>query len=125
MEILASPVKVINEKDMDKVAEETAKAAKENRCELIVIGLPKNMDGSCGFRADICQEFAEKVKALTDIPVTMWDERSTTVTAHNYLNDTNTRGKKRKAVVDAVAATIILESYMAYRKNNSKKEENN
>ncbi len=125
MEILASPVGVINQKDMEKAAEETAKAAKENRCELIVIGLPKNMDGSCGFRADICQEFAEKVKALTDIPVTMWDERSTTVTAHNYLNDTNTRGKKRKAVVDAVAATIILESYMAYRKNNLKKEENN
>ena len=122
MEILASPVGVINSKDMDEVARETAKAAKENRCELIVIGLPKNMDGSCGFRADICTEFAEKVKELTEIPVTMWDERSTTVTAHSYLNDTNTRGKKRKAVVDAVAATIILDSYMAYRKNNINRE---
>ena len=81
MEILASPVGVINSKDMDQVAVETAKAAKENRCELIVIGLPKNMDGSCGFRADICCEFAEKVKSLTEIPVTMWDERSTTATA--------------------------------------------
>ena len=123
MEILASPVKVVSERDMDKVAEETVKAAVENRCKLIVIGLPKNMDGSCGFRSDICREFAEKVEALTDIPVTMWDERSTTVTAHNYLNETNTRGKKRKAVVDAVAATIILDSYLAYRKNMANRNE--
>src|SRR5574344_1390343 len=113
METLASPVGVICDKDMDNVAKKTADAAKENRCELIVVGLPRNMDGSSGFRADICTEFAEKVKALTDIPVTMWDERSTTVSAHNYLNITDTRGKKRKAVVDAVAATIILESYLS------------
>lgn len=120
METLATPVGVINDKNMDSVAQKTADAAKENRCELIVIGLPKNMDGSCGFRADICTEFAEKVKALTDIPVDMWDERGTTVTAHNYLNITDTRGKKRKAVVDAVAATIILENYLGYRKNKMK-----
>ena len=117
METLASPITVINSRDMADVAKKTAVLATENRCELIVIGLPKNMDGSCGFRADICTEFAEKVKALTDIEVTMWDERSTTVSAHNYLNITDTRGKKRKAVVDAVAATIILDSYLSYRKH--------
>ncbi|MEF9984327.1 MAG: Holliday junction resolvase RuvX [Oscillospiraceae bacterium] len=122
MEMLASPVTVICDKDMDSVAEKTVAAAKENRCELIVIGLPKNMDGSCGFRADICTEFAKKVEALTQIPVTMWDERSTTVSAINYLNITDTRGKKRKAVVDAVAATIILDSYLCYRKNNKNAE---
>ena len=64
--------------------------------------------------------FAEKLKELTGKPVELWDERNTTVSAHNYLNVTNTRGKKRKAVVDAVAATIILESYMGYRKNSGK-----
>ena len=123
MEILATPITVVNSWNMDHVAEETVKTAKEKGCKLIVIGLPKNMDGSCGFRADICREFAGKVEALTDIPVTMWDERSSTVTAHSYLNDTNTRGKKRKAVVDAVAATIILDSYLAYRKNMAKNQQ--
>ncbi len=118
METLASPLTVINCRKMDMVAEEVVKAVAENRCELIVIGLPKNMDGSEGFRADICKEFADKVKALTEVPIVMWDERGTTVTAHNYLNITDTRGKKRKAVVDAVAATIILENYLRYRKNN-------
>ena len=61
--------------------------------------------------------FSEKLAELVEVPVKLWDERCTTVSAHNYLNQTNTRGKKRKAVVDAVAATIILESYLEYRKN--------
>ena len=62
---------------------------------------------------------AEQLRQAIEVPVRLWDERSTTVSAHNYLNETNTRGKKRKNVVDAVAATIILENYLAYRKNHS------
>jgi len=67
--------------------------------------------------AEKCALFAEKLRTLAGIETVLWDERCTTVSAHRYLNQTNTRGKKRKAVVDAVAATIILESYLAYRKN--------
>jgi putative Holliday junction resolvase len=116
-ELMASPVCVIPEKDFDQCIAKTAEKAKELRAELIVVGYPKNMNGTIGERAEKCQLFAEKLEALTGITVKLWDERNTTVSAHGYLNDTNTRGKKRKAVVDAVAATIILESYLGYRKS--------
>lgn len=120
-ELLASPLGVISEKDFDTCIKKTAQSALENKAELIVVGYPKNMDNSIGERAEKCKLFAEKLSELLDgIEVVMWDERCTTVSAHNYLNVTNTRGKKRKAVVDAVAATIILESYMGYRKNTVK-----
>ena len=82
-----------------------------------MVGYPKNMNGTIGERAERCQQFAACLKEKTNLPTVLWDERSTTVTAHQYLNQTNTRGKKRKAVVDTVAATIILESYLAYRKH--------
>ena len=75
------------------------------------------MNGTTGDRAQKCENFARALQLLVSVPVILWDERSTTVEAHNYLNVTDTRGKKRKEVIDAVAATIILESYMAYRKN--------
>ena len=116
-ELMASPAGVISEKDFDKCIEKTAAAAKDNRAELIVVGYPKNMNNTVGERCEKCRLFAEKLHELTEIPVELWDERCTTVSAHNYMNVTNTRGKKRKAVVDAVAATIILESYLGYRKN--------
>lgn len=119
-EMLASPAGVISEKDFDECIKKTAQAAAENKADIIVVGYPKNMNNTLGDRAEKCQLFAEKLKEITDKPVELWDERSTTVSAHNYLNVTNTRGKKRKAVVDAVAATIILESYMGYRKNSGK-----
>ncbi|MBR6242202.1 MAG: Holliday junction resolvase RuvX [Ruminococcus sp.] len=116
-EMLASPVCVINEKDMQKCIEKTAEIAKEQHAQQIVVGYPKNMNGTVGERAEKCQLFADEVAKLTGCTVKLWDERCTTVMAHNYLNVTNTRGKKRKAVVDAVAAVIILESYLEYRKN--------
>jgi putative Holliday junction resolvase len=122
-EMLASPVTVIEEKNFNACAKKTAEKAKELRAELIVVGYPKNMNNTIGERAEKCTKFGELVKELSGIEVVMWDERSTTVSAHNYLNTTNTRGKKRKAVVDAVAATIILESYMGYRKNNPEKRD--
>lgn len=117
-ELMASPVGVISEKDFDKCIEKTAAAAKEQHAELIVVGYPKNMNNTIGERCEKCRLFAEKLQELTGCPVELWDERCTTVSAHNYMNVTNTRGKKRKAVVDAVAATIILESYLGFRKNN-------
>ena len=116
-EMLASPIGVISEHDFDRCMEKVADAAKEHRAEMLVVGYPKNMNGTIGERAERCRLFAEGLKELTGVPVELWDERCTTVSAHAYLNVTNTRGKKRKAVVDAVAATIILESYLGFRKN--------
>lgn len=117
-EMIASPVCVISEKDFEKCIEKTAVLAKEQRAEEIVVGYPKNMNGTVGERAEKCRLFSEKLAEMVDCPVKLWDERCTTVSAHNILNVTNTRGKKRKAVVDAVAAVIILESYLGYRHNN-------
>lgn len=116
-EFLASPVCVISEKDFDECIRKTAEKAVELKVQEIVVGYPKNMNNTIGERAEKCQLFSEKLAEITKCPVKLWDERCTTVSAHNYLNVTNTRGKKRKAVVDAVAATIILESYLGYRKN--------
>lgn len=116
-ELLASPVCVISEKDFDECIRKTAEKAKELKAQEIVVGYPKNMNNTIGERAEKCQLFAEKLAEITGCPVKLWDERCTTVSAHNYLNVTNTRGKKRKAIVDAVASTIILESYLGYRKN--------
>ncbi len=116
-ELLASPAGVIEEKNFERCIEKVAAAAKEHGAEEVVVGHPKNMNGTIGERAQKCELFAEKLSELVGVPVKLWDERSTTVSAHYYLNQTNTRGKKRKAVVDAVAATIILESYLGFRKN--------
>lgn len=115
-ELLASPVGTITEYNAERLAEKVAAAAKEQNVGEIIVGLPINMNGTKGERAEKCEGFAELLRGLVDVPVKMWDERSTTVTAHRYLNETNVRGKKRKAVVDTVAAAIILESYLAFRR---------
>ena len=109
----AFPRTVINEWNKDKLIEKILIEAEKNCAEKIVVGLPKNMDGSFGFKAQECTELANKIReGFTAGDVVMWDERCTTVSAHHALNATNTRGKKRKAVVDAVAATMILEDYL-------------
>ncbi len=117
MEMMAHPVDVLTERQFERCAEKTAQAALAAHAEEIVVGHPVNMDGSHGDRAQKCEQFAELLRAQTGLPVTLWDERCTTVSAHQILNTTNTRGKKRKAVVDAVAAVLILESYLGYRRN--------
>ena len=89
--------------------------ARENNVSQIVVGLPKNMDGSEGPRAQLCREFAEKLREATGLEIVMWDERRTTVEAHNILSQHNYHGKKRKNTVDAVAASLILEGYLAFR----------
>jgi putative Holliday junction resolvase len=99
------------------LAEKIAKTAQEKKAEEIVVGLPRNMDGSKGFRAEACEALGQLIRECCEIPVVFWDERLTTVSAHRILNDTNVRGKKRKSVVDAVAAEIILQDYIDFRKN--------
>ncbi len=120
LEMLASPVGVLTEWNSETLADKIVNLAVEKKAETIVIGLPKNMDGSQGFRADACKELGELVKARTQIPVEFWDERLTTVSAHRILSENNVRGKKRKAVVDSVAAEIILQDYIDWRKSNVK-----
>jgi putative Holliday junction resolvase len=114
-ETLASPIGVIQERNMDRLLHQVAAAVEEFEAKEVVIGYPKNMNNTIGERAQKCALFAENLRGLVNVPVTLWDERSTTVSAHRILNETDTRGKKRKAVVDAVAATIILENYLMYR----------
>lgn len=120
-EFLATPVGTVTERNAERLAQKVADSAKEQGAELIIVGLPINMNGTRGPRAEKCEAFAKMLKELVDCPVEMWDERSTTVTAHNILNTTNVRGKARKAVVDTVAASIILESYLDHRRKNKDK----
>ena len=115
-EFLASPYTVIFEKSPTKLLEKIVQAVNETKAELVVVGLPKNMDGSEGESAQNARAVAEKITELTNIKTVMQDERGTTITAHNFLNSTNTRGKKRKNVVDEVAATIILQDFLDSRK---------
>ena len=118
MELLASPLGVITEKSLNKTVDKIAIAATEQGAKMVVVGLPLNMDGSEGERAETCKRVAAMLReALPDMPVEMWDERSTTKTAIMYMNETDTRGKKRKQTIDAAAAAIILDSFLAYRAN--------
>ncbi len=116
-EILATPLTIIHMKDFDICVEKVAEAVKENKAEMVVVGNPINMNGTYGPRSEKCCLFADKLRALVDVEVRMWDERSSTVTAIGVMNENNKRGKKRKESLDAVAAAVILESYLAYRKN--------
>lgn len=123
-EFLASPVGVIHEKNFEQTVLKVSYAVREYDVKLVVVGYPKNMNGTVGERAEKCTLFADKLRELVDVPVEMWDERSTTVSAINALNVTDTRGKKRKEVVDSLAAAIILESYLNYRHNQQAKAQN-
>ena len=116
-ENFAFPDSVITERNPDKLIEKLNEKVKSLGAELIVVGVPKNMDGSEGFRAEECKESAKKLEEMSGIQVVLWDERLTTVSAHTVLNMTDTKGKKRKETVDAVAAVIILEDYLKFRKN--------
>lgn len=109
---LASPLCMIEEKSPTKVLEKVAQEVEENQAELIVVGLPKNMDGSEGDSAKNAREFAKNLSELTGIKTVMQDERGTTITAHSYLSQRDVKGKKRKAQVDIVAASIILQDYL-------------
>lgn len=118
-ETLASPICVINEWNQEKLIEKIIDYISIYKAELLVVGLPKNMDSSLGSRAEKCIDFSQKLSEKSGIPYVMRDERLTTVSAYTALNNTNTRGKKRKEVVDSVAAVMILQDYIDYRKNNN------
>ena len=112
---LVGTTTVIHSRNMEKTIAQICTMVKDSDIGEIVVGLPKNMDGTEGVRAELCREFAQKLKDATGLPVNMWDERRTTVEAHNILSQHNYHGKKRKDTVDAVAASLILEGYLAFR----------
>ncbi len=112
---LVGSTTVIHSRRMDKTLQEICSIVKEQDVGEIVVGLPKNMNGTEGPRAELCREFAKAVEEATGLTVTMWDERRTTVEAHQILSDHNYHGKKRKDTVDAVAASLILEGYLNFR----------
>ena len=113
---LVGSTTVLPSRNPEKLMADLVRLTKENQIGEIVVGLPKNMDGTEGSRAQLCREFAQTLKDATGLPVAMWDERRTTVEAHQILSDHNYHGKKRKNTVDAVAASLILEGYLAYRR---------
>ena len=115
---IVGSAQVVPSRNTQKAIADIVRIAKENEVGEIVVGLPRNMDGSEGSRAQLCREFADLLKEATGLPVAMWDERRTTVEAHNILSQHNYHGQKRKNTVDAVAASLILEGYLAYRKAN-------
>ncbi|MBR2338305.1 MAG: Holliday junction resolvase RuvX [Clostridia bacterium] len=118
--LLASPIGTVTMHDRDRLLQQVAALAAEHGAAEIVVGLPRNMDGSEGESARHALEFAEKLRAVTGLPVIMRDERLTTVSAIGFLNETNVRGKKRKSIVDTVSATIILQDYLDSRRGGLK-----
>lgn len=107
---------VVPSRNTEKAIADIVRIAKDNEVGQIVVGLPRNMDGTEGNRAQLCREFGEKLHQATDLEVIMWDERRTTVEAHNILSQHNYHGQKRKNTVDAVAASLILEGYLNSQK---------
>ncbi len=116
LEVLASPVGTIVQTDLQVLCDEIAAIVAREGVREIVVGHPRNMDGSCGESAQRAEAFAEALREATSLPVVLRDERLTTVSAIGFLNETNVRGKKRKAVVDTVSATIILQNYLDSRR---------
>ena len=107
---------VVPSRNREKLMADILRLIQDNGVGEVVVGLPKNMDGTEGARAELCRAFADELKERCGLPVAMWDERRTTVGAHNILSAHNYHGQKRKNTVDAVAASLILEGYLAYRK---------
>ena len=112
---LVGTTTVIHSRNPEKTVEEICRLAREHDAGELVMGFPRNMDGTEGPRAELYREFARRVEEVTGLPVKLWDERRTTIEAHQILSNHNYHGKKRKNTVDAVAASLILEGYLNFR----------
>ena len=110
--LIAGGIGTISEGGMRKTAVRVAEEAEKRSCKRIVIGLPKNMDGSEGPRTDVIKAFGALLSELTEIPIDYYDERLTTMVAYRFLGETGTYGKKRKDTVDTLSAQIILQNYI-------------
>lgn len=116
LEMMASEAGCVSADSYKKTLDAVAEAVKNLRAERIVVGNPKNMNGTEGPRSAKCQAFARELADATGIEVVLYDERLTTVSAHKILSENNVRGKKRKATVDALSARLILEDYLTWKK---------
>ena len=112
MNILVGEAWTLNEWNPERVADVIAQEAQKRNVRRIVLGLPKNMDGSEGPRAEKCRDFAELLRSKTDIELVMWDERRSSIEAHAILHANGKKEKKHRKTVDAVAASLILEGYL-------------
>ncbi len=110
--ITAQGLKTVKHKTPEEALLQILEIIKIEQPEKIVLGLPKNMDGSLGFRGEATKKFCDMLKEKVDIPIVFWDERLTTVSAIRTLNERNVRGEKRKNVIDTVAAAYILQNYL-------------
>lgn len=110
--LLASGIGTVSEGGMRNTAERVAREAESRSCKKIIVGLPRNMDGSEGFRAETVRAFAEILRELTEIPIDFYDERMSTMEAYRFLDGSGTFGKKRKDVIDTLSAEIILQNYI-------------
>ena len=115
-EMLASPIGTLNDGNLDRLAQTVAAEAISRGAAQLVVGHPRNMDGTRGESARRAEAFAAHLEELTGLPVVLWDERLTTVSAIGILNEANVRGKKRRQAVDTVSAVIILQNYLDSRK---------
>ena len=121
-ETIASPLNNVKGKNLFRMSEAVAQVVKDREAELVVVGLPINMDGTEGERAKKCKKFSEVLrKDLNDsVPIELWDERITTVQAYKNLYESNVHGKKARELIDSEAARLILENYLLYRRNLNK-----
>ena len=114
--LLAGYVEVVHSRRTGEVLAAVERLAAEYSVDEIVLGYPKNMDGSLGPRAEKAEAFAQELRGRVSLPVVLWDERRTTIDAHSILISAGKNGKKRKKIVDGVAAALILEGYLTYKK---------
>ena len=118
--MLASGIATVSEGGMRNTAIRVAKEAEARGCKKIIVGLPKNMDGTEGARVDAVRAFADILSELTEIPIDFCDERMSTMAAYRFLDGSGTYGKKRKSAIDTLSAELILQSYLDRERSQSK-----
>lgn len=121
--LLAGQTFLVKSRKEEVVLEELAALAQKQGAEELVLGYPKNMDGTVGPRAEKCAALAERLREKTGLPVVLWDERRTTVDAHRILGEQGVRAKNRKDKIDSVAATLILEGYLIWKRVQAQRAE--
>ena len=115
--LLAGYTTTIHSRRQEEVLDRLGSLIEEYGVEELVLGYPKNMDGTLGPRAEKAQALEQALRERSSLPVILWDERRTTIDAHNILQSAGKNAKKRKAVVDSVAAALILEGYLTFRRS--------
>ena len=120
---LVGSTTVIHSRVPEKTVAEICRLARENQVEELVMGFPRNMDGTEGPRAELYRDFARQLEAASGLTVHLWDERRTTVDAHRILGEQGIRAKNRKDKIDSVAATLILEGYLDWKRIQAQRKE--